>query len=267
MSSVMRKLALALALIMVFGMVPNVHAASPQARAIDIFRIDGTDVTLARSFGGRQVAPRAGQRLSEGNEITTRWDTQVYFSLDADSIIKMDESTQVVVGSARERLVLTVQSGAVLVAVVDQAAHHSLETRIGNTVIGVRGTHYFMRRLADDVVTITMLSGLGVVDFVDEFGRVTSVPLNMGYMMQVFDRHDPAAAAGVVVGFQSYVLMPIDFSLLTLFELVEMLALLPDLEYELQPYIDRRITEREAQRQLVLEREARNQIGRIAHFE
>ena len=99
----MRKL---IALMTVFVMTANlalpVFAQQPAARNISIHRIDGVNAGLSRGLG-REIEPRAGQRLSEGNVLSTGWDTQVYIALDAGSIVKMDESSRLKIGSSRER--------------------------------------------------------------------------------------------------------------------------------------------------------------------
>ena len=170
-----------------FPCLPTVYAQAPEARIINIFRVDGYDARMSRGIGGREIEPRAGQRLSEGNILSTGWDTQVYLQMDESSILKMDESTRLQIAAARSLLSLTVQSGSALIEVADQSPGHLLETRIGNTGIGVRGTMYIISRRDTDVVTITMLLGLGEVSMSGEDGITVYIPLPAGYVMWIFD--------------------------------------------------------------------------------
>ena len=203
--------------------MPAVYARSPEARNISIFRLDGQYVSLARAPGGREIEPRAGQRLVEGNILSTGWDSQVYLQLDDTSILKMDESSRVQVGAARSLLSLTVQSGSALVDVLAQSPGHAMETRIGNTSLAVRGTLYIMSRRDADVVTITMLSGSGEVTMRGDDGLMTQMPLPAGFMMWVYDVFDDAATDGREIALQAYRISLLDVNEMNLFELLEII--------------------------------------------
>ena len=136
-------------------------AGEPAARNIGVFRVDGGDARLARTFGGSTTSPRDGQRLNVGNVMTTGHDTQVYMQLDTDSILKMDEESQVAVGSAGNLLSLSVFYGSALVDAAQQASGQSLETRIGNITTGVRGTLFIAGIRENGAVVVTMLSAKG----------------------------------------------------------------------------------------------------------
>ena len=248
-----RKIAFFLAVIIIMGSFTNLYANTPEGRILSIFRVDGDDATIARHTGGRTTTPRVGAGLASGNELTTGWDTFIYVQFDTDSIIKMDESSRVVVGTTRNRLTLSLQSGGVLVEVNQQAPIHSLETRIGNTAVSVRGTVFFMRRLAIDVVVITMLTGSGVVEFISDDGDVVEVPLDAGQMMWVYDALDPRAALATDVGFSAYRISVIEYGELSLFELVELYEMTGD--SALIQYIETSTAEREVQRDVVYELE------------
>ena len=216
-------LAAALVLFVSIITMPAVYAGSLEARNISIFRVDGQNVSLTRAPGGRAVEPRAGQRLSEGNILSTGWDSQVYVQLDDASILKMDESTRVQVGAARSLLSLSVQSGSALVDVTAQSPGQALETRIGNTALTVRGTLYIMSRQNTDVVTITMLSGAGEVTMRGDDGLMTQMPLPAGFMMWVYDVLDGAALEGQEDVWQAYRIGILDVNELNLFELEEII--------------------------------------------
>ena len=145
------------------GLVQPAFAGDPVGRNINIFRIDGNDASLTR--GANSFTPREGQRLASGNVLSTGLDTFVYLHIDDDSIFEMDQRSQVVVTStSQNRLSMAIQSGAALVVVDPQKAGASMETRIGNTALAVRGTMYVMGRNAEGDVTIAMLTGLGDVN-------------------------------------------------------------------------------------------------------
>ncbi|MCL2620076.1 MAG: FecR domain-containing protein [Defluviitaleaceae bacterium] len=151
-----RLVAFSLATVMTIGV--TVSATASEARLITVHNISGDSVELSR--GARATAPRQGQRLAQGNVLTTGRDSSVYLSMDSDSILKMDQQSQVVVSSAGNRLALTVQSGSALLDVGVQQAGHTTEVRIGNTGLTVRGTMFTVSRVGD-VSVIHMLSGLG----------------------------------------------------------------------------------------------------------
>ena len=164
---------------LVFGGI-SVHASNPSARNISIFRVDGDNVSLSRG-DARTTTPRDGQRLSDGNIITTGLASSVFIQMDTNSILQMAASSRVAVGQSTGNLVLSVQSGSALVEVRDQSPGQTTETRIGNVGLTVRGTMYTMG-LFDGFVSIVMLSG---------HGEVEGEPLYAGQIMHVFDEHVP----------------------------------------------------------------------------
>ncbi|MCL2235468.1 MAG: FecR family protein [Defluviitaleaceae bacterium] len=150
---------LSVAAVIAFGATAAVMAN--EARQISIHNISGNNVELTR--GARAATPREGQRLAQGNMLTTGRDSAVYLTMDSNSILKMDQQSQVVVSSAGNRLALTVQSGSALFNVGAQQAGQTTEVRIGNTGLTVRGTMFTASRVGDSSV-IHMLSGLGEVE-------------------------------------------------------------------------------------------------------
>jgi ferric-dicitrate binding protein FerR (iron transport regulator) len=178
-----RALAVTVAVAMVVGNGLPVFAVNSSARTINVLRIDGSDVMLSR--GAQMAPPRAGQRLVDGNVITTGRDSFVYLVLDGESIVKMDQSSSLLVASSRSQLSLNIQSGSALVNAAPQATGHTLETRAGNVGMVVRGTMYTMGRSEGGDTSVVMLSGSGDVN-----GR----PLEAGQMMIVRQRTDSADA-------------------------------------------------------------------------
>ena len=140
-----------LALCMTLALAPVVPVEAREVRNVNIHLVDGENATIARQPGGREAMPREGQRLSEGNVLQTGWDTQIYLRVDQTSMVKMDESSRLQVAAARSLLTLSIQSGSALVDVETQPADYTLETRIGSTVMTVRGTLYIMGRRHTEV--------------------------------------------------------------------------------------------------------------------
>ena len=205
-------LAVCLAMLIVAAPSMHVFAERPAARILSVFRVDGDDAFLSWGLGGRGMEPRSGQRLSAGNVMSTGLDTQVYMNLDAASIVKMDEQTQLSVDAAGNRLALTVLSGSALVEVDQLAPAHALETRIGGTVMSVRGTLFIAAMGETGAAVFTMLSGEGVVYIADETGAVVvEEPLRAGYVFWAYDYAVP----------EDFAVLPINLQTMSLFELQE----------------------------------------------
>ena len=236
-------------LIVTLLLVPamRVYAAEPAARTLSVFRVDGDDAFLARALGGRGVEPREGQRLSQGNVMQTGHDTQVYMQLDAASIVKQDELTYVAVSAAGNLLSLSVLRGSALVDVAEMEPGHRLETRIGSTVMSVRGTIFTAAIREGGATVITMLSGYGAVLVA---GAEQEVPLTQGYVFWAFD--DEA----------EFDVRPLDVNAMSLFELqetwnyrehlLEIGTITPAMQAQLPGLINSRQTERDSRRQAQL---------------
>ena len=211
-----------LVLLLALSPAYTVFAQTPNARNISVFRVDGNSATVARNHLGRETSPRAGQRLSEGNIVSTGRNTAVYLQLDEASILKMDESSKVQVGAARNLLSLTVQSGMALVDVTTQNPGQSLETRVGNVGLAIRGTLFFIGRRDTDTTTITMLSGSGVVLVFAGIGDFAEIPLSAGFTMLIQNLNNGASLQEILE--HSITIHPININNLGLFELEEILA-------------------------------------------
>ena len=249
MRMIKKMIACLLSACLVFGCI-SVHASSPSARNISVFRVDGENVSLSRG-NARSTIPRDGQRLSDGSVLSTGVGSSVHIQMDTASILQMSASSQVAVSQSGSNLVLSVQSGSALVEVRDQGPGNTTETRIGNVGLTVRGTMYTMG-LIHDFVSIVMLSGQGEVE---------GEPLHSGQIMHVFDEQKPGAEMLYYeTGYYRLIVLCIDtLDILDLFTLVvmyerseyllevgtltpEMLEVLPDLIH------DRRIELEEAMR-------------------
>ncbi|MCL1863292.1 MAG: FecR domain-containing protein [Defluviitaleaceae bacterium] len=160
----MKKSKSCIAILLAFAMILSSvsHLYADTARVITVHGIEGNSVSLSRG-NARAATPRVGQRLANGNTITTGTGSSVYLQMDRDSILKMDEQSRVVVTSSRRRLSLTVQSGSALIDAGAQSAGETLETRVGNVGLTVRGTMFTVGR-TDNSLLIVMLSGSGDVN-------------------------------------------------------------------------------------------------------
>lgn len=110
------------------------------ARIVEIHSVDGPDITLTRAEAGRDSAV-AGARLNSGDRLATGAGTIGHLRLDTDSLMRMDQSTRISVSQATDTLLaISVDEGQALFDVYRQQVGHDFEVRLGNHVIGVRGT-------------------------------------------------------------------------------------------------------------------------------
>ena len=199
----------------------DIFASEPRARSISVFRVDGYNAWLARgSRGGRETMPRDGQRLSGGNVLRTGHDTQINLALDAESIMRMDVSSRVQVGSAgvfRRRLSLTVSLGSVLVNVAEQDEGLTTDIVVGNTAFSIRGTMFTMGMTEDGGAQIVMLSGEGVVEMPGADGERVYVPLAAREVMIVYESAGPGQPP---LSYEIYDMAIGDLPLFTLMEIV-----------------------------------------------
>ncbi|MCL2221974.1 MAG: FecR family protein [Oscillospiraceae bacterium] len=169
------------------GLVIPASAADYAARVISVFRAEG-EVSLLRGTA-RSVTPRRGQRLNVDDTLQTGEDSSVHLRMDRETILLMDQNSRVTVESAGRRLLLSVEEGKSLVHAEPQAAGNTLETRVGNVGLTVRGTMFTMGLLPNNNTSIAMLSGYGDVDdvtlyagnvmTVDEYGEQTIEELRL----------------------------------------------------------------------------------------
>ena len=151
------------------------------ARVLSVFRLDGDAVSLQRT-DGRRVEAIYGMGLHAGYAVSTGFNSFCHIRLDTDSIVKMDETTDISVAQINDRLLrINIDRGQVMVSLQEQAPEHELEALIGNTVISVRGTLFVAGVYAEGEAVIHVLEGKVYVN---------GVPLYAGYTMHVYDGLD-----------------------------------------------------------------------------
>jgi hypothetical protein len=149
------------------------------ARVISILKTEGESVTLRRG-SEEAVTAREGLSLSGGSSVSTGADSFCYITLDAESLLKMDENSAVFINNADARsLRLTVDKGQVLIDVHNRHDSDSeLTVRVGGSTLAVRGTLFVAGFGGGGQVTVIMLEGSADVD---------GTALEAGYMAQVSD--------------------------------------------------------------------------------
>ena len=159
-----RVYALAIVLIMTFGVV-NTAWTAENGRTLVVFSVEGNYTTATRGTGV-EFGARTGLRLGEGHTLATGSASSIHIRIDEESLVKMGQQSQVTVTQAgTNRLALTVDEGAALVNVQNQAPTHTLETRIGHTALTVRGTVFVIGYDEEgENVVITMLEGSGEIN-------------------------------------------------------------------------------------------------------
>ena len=206
--------AICLAFVLTIATSVPVSAHTPTtARVINIHNVEGNDVSIARSPGGRSTTPRSGQSVHSGNVLNTGRNSFVYLQLDVTSIAKMDQISRVAVSTVRNALSLSVQQGELLVEVEQLRPEHTLEVLIGSTVFGVRGTSFIIghRQVGSaSAVFVTMLSGEGAMQIP---GMAREVPVRAGQTLLVVLEQRAMQ--------QQYTIRGFDITDMSLFELRE----------------------------------------------
>jgi len=133
------------------------------ARVMSLFRVVGDEINVTR--GTVQMAnAQVGISLHEGHSLITGLASNAYVQLDTASLVKMDEDSAIEIETVTDRLLsILVQSGQIFVGVNDQAPGHQLNTRVGNVVLGVRGTMFVAGYNENGLINIIMLEGSGEV--------------------------------------------------------------------------------------------------------
>ena len=158
-------LATVLAVALVFPSVA-VSAATKDARSVVVFETEGDSVKITKGTP-KEISAKAGQRLSDGYTVSTGKDSYCYLKLDEDSVVKMDQQSKLAVSkTSKDKLSLSVLSGSALVDAGPQAPGKTIETRVGNTGLTIRGTLFIVSQPQDGSgkIAITMLQGSGEVD-------------------------------------------------------------------------------------------------------
>jgi hypothetical protein len=117
-------------------------SASQSARTVSVFETEGSNLTMTKGTP-RENPVRAGMQLSDGHTVTTGIDSFCWFRLGDDTLLKMDQMSKISVNqTSRNRLSISVLSGAALVDALDRTSDTTIETNMGNTAIAIRGTMY-----------------------------------------------------------------------------------------------------------------------------
>ncbi|MCL1988428.1 MAG: FecR family protein [Firmicutes bacterium] len=154
-----------LSLVMVVSFAQTTHAAAPiRVRTVQVFEIEGNNVSMLRR--NSPVNVRAGTRLSDGNTLVTGTSTNVFLRLDQTSLVKLDSSSRMNVELSGGLIALTVESGNALLNVAEQQNNQTLEVRIGDVALTVRGTMFTVGHHRD-YAFIAMLSGSGDIDVIE----------------------------------------------------------------------------------------------------
>ena len=211
-----RKLtAICLALVLAVATGLHVSATPTTARLINVHSVQGDDVTLARTPGGRvrSITPRSGQSIHRGYVLNTGRNSFLYMQLDGTSIAKMDEVSRVAVSTVRNALSLSVQLGELLMQVEQQRPDHSLQVLIGNMAFSVRGTTFIIghRQVGPaNAAFVTMLSGEGAMQMP---GMAREVPVLAGQTLLAVPEQQVVE--------QHYTIRAFDITDMSLFELRE----------------------------------------------
>ena len=148
----------------------NMINRGPEARIMEIFSIDGIDVSMTRGTAV-SVTARAGARLHDGYGVSTGYDSICHIRLDTDSLVRMDSHSRISVNRASATtLSISVVDGQILIDVQNQNPGHEMEIQIGNFAIGVRGTLFIV-----GLEQVIMLEGSVYVD--------DALPVSAGYVM------------------------------------------------------------------------------------
>jgi len=129
-----------------------------EARTMSILNVDGDTVSLTRA--GRESNASAGARLNEGDALSSGMASFCYILLDTRSHVKMDEQSNISIEKLTDSLLsIVITRGQVLIDVQEQSPEHSLETQVGNVVLGVRGTLFVVGLDNDRRIFVIMLEG------------------------------------------------------------------------------------------------------------
>lgn len=134
------------------------------ARIITVFKNEGSDIRVTKE-NNQEFEAKEGFKLSEGYKFTTGVDSYSYLKLDEESLVKVDQQTQLEVSKLNDKnLKLTVVSGAISVDAAPQKPDNTLEVQAGNSALAVRGTLFVVEKDEQNQAKMSMLSGLGDVN-------------------------------------------------------------------------------------------------------
>ena len=165
--------------------------------AIPVSIITGENAALTQS-GKRAQAAKEGAQLTAGSRLTTGADTCVYLKVDKDSLIKVNENSEISMSEITgDVLKFELVNGSVLIN--ESGKEGRLHMTAGNSYLIVRGT-FFTAKYDGDTMTIDLIEG--VIDVATDSGSVTSV--GQGKRVSVFGNGDAEVEALDVSNFDTF---------------------------------------------------------------
>ena len=137
---------------------------------ITVSEITGSSAKLIKSDKSEQDAA-TGAEITAGCRLTTGNETCVYLKIDEDSVIKMNEKSEISVSKvSSSSLKIELIKGSVLVN--EKGKEGRLEMTAGNTLLTVRGT-FFTANYDGDNIVVDLIEGK--IDVKSDSGEVTKV--------------------------------------------------------------------------------------------
>jgi hypothetical protein len=125
-------------------------------RTIGIFKIEGANATMTKG-DDKPFDAKAGMRLGANYTTQTGGNTYAYLVIGEDSLVKMDENTEISVDQISERaLKLNLLNGEILIN--EKQKSGDFEIQAGNTTLGIRGT-FFTASYKDSAFTVDLIEG------------------------------------------------------------------------------------------------------------
>jgi len=155
------------------------YPAGRDARTISILRIDGANIAMTKGTS-KEYAPKEKFKLSDGYTLTTGKNTFCYLQLDESTVVKLDQNTKISISKkSKNKLSITVVNGSALMDAGKREDGDTLETRVGNIGLTVRGTLYTMGK--------DPKSGQAVITMLDGSGDVNGTTLSAGYKLTAIE--------------------------------------------------------------------------------
>ena len=165
-----KALSLILAVILALSLLTACEISIDGGGVITVSDITGGNATLTKSDKSEQAAA-TGAELTAGCRLTTGYDTCVYLKIDKDSIIKMNEQTEISVSEISSgALKIELVKGSVLVN--EKGKKGRLQMTAGKTLLTVRGT-FFTANYDGDNIVVDLIEGK--IDVKSDSGEVTNV--------------------------------------------------------------------------------------------
>lgn len=169
-----RLLCVFLVLTLALGLFVPGALAAEKARTLVILQIDGSaSMTKGTS---KSFTANEDMKLAAGYTVSTGAKSYVVIKADDKSLITLDERSKIQISKAWfGKLSLSVLSGGISVDAAPQNRGESVEIRVGNSALTIRGTEFVAENGSEGPV-YTMLSGSG---------EVAGQPLGAGQMTSI----------------------------------------------------------------------------------